>query len=159
MSNCYSTGSVTGVNYVGGLVGRIRDESGLSNCYSTCAVTGSGNISGGLGGYLQNQCNVVNCYSTGSVNGNTNAGGLVGFLNNSSASNSFWDEQTSGMTTSSGGEGLSTAEMMNAYTFCIAGWGLKKTKTVTTMGPLAERMETGPRIGGTWFRMAATIRF
>jgi len=113
VSNCYSTGSVTGVNYVGGLVGFIRDESTVSNCYSTCAVTGSGNISGGLGGYLREQSNVVYCYSTGSVNGNTNAGGLVGFLSTASASNSFWDEQTSGMTTSSGGEGLSTAEMMD----------------------------------------------
>ena len=126
VSNCYSTGSVTGVNYVGGLVGYIRDESAVSNCYSTCAVTGSGNMSGGLGGYLKNQSNVVYCYSAGSVNGNTNAGGLVGYLNNSSASNSFWDEQTSGMTTSSGGQGLSTAEMMDAYTFCQAGWDFEE---------------------------------
>jgi len=89
-------------------------------------VTGSGNISGGLGGYLKNQSNVVNCYSAGSVNGNTNAGGLIGFLSTSSASNSFWDEQTSGMTTSSGGQGLSTAEMMDAYTFCQAGWDFEE---------------------------------
>ena len=89
-------------------------------------MTGSDNIAGGLGGYLRDQSNVANCYSTGSVNGNTNVGGLVGFLNASSVSNSFWDEQTSGESSSDGGQGLSTAEMMDAYTFCFAGWDFEE---------------------------------
>ncbi|HJM96065.1 MAG TPA: GLUG motif-containing protein, partial [Candidatus Marinimicrobia bacterium] len=126
VSNCYVSGSVTGNSYVGGLVGYLRYQSNVVNCYSTCSVTGSGNISGGLGGYLRDQSNVVNCYSTGSVNGNTNVGGLVGFLNASSVSNSFWDEQTSGESSSDGGQGLSTAEMMDAYTFSQAGWDFEE---------------------------------
>jgi uncharacterized membrane protein (UPF0136 family) len=116
VSNCYISGSVTGTNNVGGLVGYLRDGSAVSNCYSTCSVTGSGNIIGGLAGYLRNQSNVVNSYSTGSVNGNNYVGGLVGFLNNSSVSNSFWDTQTSGTSTgigagsSTGTTGKTTAD-------------------------------------------------
>ena len=108
VSNCHVSGSVTGSgDIVGGLVGYLRYQSNIVNCYSTCSVTGSDNIAGGLGGYLRDQSNVANCYSTGSVNGNTNVGGLVGFLNASSVINSFWDEQTSGESSSDGGQGLS----------------------------------------------------
>jgi len=64
---------------------------------------------------------VNNCYSTCSVTGgNTFVGGLVGW-SNCCVNNSFWDKQTSGENYSYGGEGLSTAEMMDAYTFCL-GW-------------------------------------
>ena len=135
VSNCYISGSVTGTNNVGGLVGYINMESAVSNCYSTCSVTGSGNIVGGLAGYLRNQSNVVNCYSTGSVNGNNYVGGLVGFLNNSSVSNSFWDTQTSGTSTgigagnSTGATGKTTAEMKTASTFTNAGWDFELETT------------------------------
>ena len=35
---------------------------------------------------------------------------------------SFWDTQTSGMTTSEGGTGKTTAEMQTQNTFTDAGW-------------------------------------
>ncbi len=132
VGNCYISGSVTGNSYVGGLVGYLRNQSNVVNCYSTGSVTGSGNILGGLGGYLRNQSNVVNCYSTGSVNGNTNVGGLVGFLNASSMSNSFWDTQTSGTSTgigagnSTGATGKTTAQMQIASTFTVASWDFEE---------------------------------
>ena len=49
ITNCYSTGSVSGNKWVGGLVG-------VNNYYGT----------------------ITNCYSTGSVSGKYNVGGLVG---------------------------------------------------------------------------------
>jgi uncharacterized membrane protein YeiH len=62
VSNCYSTGSVSGTSYVGGLVG--YNYGAVSNCYSRGTVSGSYDI-GGLVGY--NVVTVSNSYSTGTV--------------------------------------------------------------------------------------------
>ncbi|MHC4559109.1 MAG: GLUG motif-containing protein [Planctomycetota bacterium] len=118
VSNCYSTGSVNGHANVGGLVGRIWRGS-VWNCYSTGSVSGDDNV-GGLVGY-NNMGTISNCYSTGSVSGRGAVGGLVG-VNGGSISNCFWDINTSGTTTSSGGTGLPTAQMQAESTFTSAGW-------------------------------------
>ena len=58
---------MTGNYYVGGLVG--DNYGAISNCYSTGAVTGGDGSEylGGLVGYSTNS--ISNCYSTGSVSG------------------------------------------------------------------------------------------
>jgi hypothetical protein len=76
VSNCYSTGSVSGNYYVGGLAG--WNEGGVNNCYSAGYVSGGGINIGGLVGY--NCGTVSNCYSTGSVSGTSDVGGDVGGL-------------------------------------------------------------------------------
>ncbi|MFA7377314.1 MAG: hypothetical protein WCZ15_00695, partial [Patescibacteria group bacterium] len=54
----------------------------------------------------------TNSYSTGSVIGyGDRVGGLVGQNYQSSITNSYWDTETSGQSTSAGGIGLTTAEM------------------------------------------------
>jgi hypothetical protein len=80
VSNCHSTGSVTGDAAVGGLVGYNRGT--VSNCYSTGSVTG-GYAVGGLMGQNEDEeegigGTVSDSYSTGSVNGESTVGGLVG---------------------------------------------------------------------------------
>ena len=151
VSNCYSTGSVYGDAYVGGLVGQNRWGT-VTECYSTGSVTGPGNYVGGLVGWnwggTVTECYstgsvtgvncvgglvgenegltaaVTECYSTGSVNGTTSrVGGLVGQNSGGTVSNSFWDTETSGQTTSAGGGfGKTTAEMKTQSTFTSAGW-------------------------------------
>jgi hypothetical protein len=64
---------------------------------------------------------VSNCYSTGTVTGNRDVGGLVGSGGDDIIS-SFWNIQTSGQTTSQGGNGLFTPNMQTASTFLDAGW-------------------------------------
>ena len=67
---------------------------------------------------------VTGCYSTGSVSSEGSSwylGGLCG-SNWSTIANCFWDIDTSGMTTSSGGTGLPTAQMQMQATFTDAGW-------------------------------------
>jgi len=54
---------------------------------------------------------------TGSI-----VGGLVGYTIVGTVNNSFWDTQTSGQSTSSGGTGKTTAEMKTQSTFLNAGW-------------------------------------
>jgi hypothetical protein len=117
VSNCYSTGSVNGNNWVGGLIGDNRGP--VSNCYSTGSVNGEYPVGGLIG---ENYGTVSNCYSTGSVNGTYKVGGLVGYNAWGTVSNSFWDIQTSGLTTSDGGTGKTTAEMKNVRTYTDVGW-------------------------------------
>ncbi len=48
VSECYSTGSVSGGWYVGGLVGE-NYYGTVSECYSVGSVSGSGNVGGLVG--------------------------------------------------------------------------------------------------------------
>ena len=80
ISNSYSTASVTGINdYVGGLVGAKHYSGGnktLSNSYSAGSVSG-GSYVGGLVGY-NDLGTITNSYATGYVNGSSSVGGLIG---------------------------------------------------------------------------------
>ncbi|MHC4536970.1 MAG: GLUG motif-containing protein, partial [Planctomycetota bacterium] len=116
ISNCPSEGSVTGgteSRYLGGLCGYNNEI--ISNCYSMGSVNG-GSYVGGLCGYNY-YANVSNCYSVSSVNGGSYVGGLCGQNSGTTISNCFWDIDTSGQTTSAGGEGKTTIEMMQQATF------------------------------------------
>ncbi|MHC4098203.1 MAG: GLUG motif-containing protein [Planctomycetota bacterium] len=117
ISNCYSNASVLGVDIVGGLVG-INDSGTITNCYSTGSVTGYQYIGGLVGSNWGSTIN--NCYSTGSVTGYQYIGGLVGDNREDTVTFSFWDIETSGLTNSAGGTGLTTAQMQTANTFI--GW-------------------------------------
>ena len=121
ISDCYSTGTVNGSSYVGGLVGRHGGNSPpntISNCYNTGAVSGTVTRVGGLMGKSSN-LTISNCYNTGAVSGtNSRIGGLVGNNVSSTVTDSFWDKVTSGQTTSAGGgTGKTTAEMKTQTTF------------------------------------------
>jgi rhodanese-related sulfurtransferase len=126
--NCYSTGEVNGDEEVGGLVGGVGYYYGMVlNSYSSCSVQGNADV-GGLVGF--NLGTVVMSYSNSLVIGSLDIGGLVGCdvlcgraaCDFGSTSLSFWDTETSEQTMSAGGEGKTTAEMMNPNTFISAGW-------------------------------------
>ena len=74
ISNCYSTGSVSGVDWVGGLVGEFQIST-IDNCYSKANVNGNSRVAG-LVAY-KNGGTLSNSHSTGNVNGNNTVGGLV----------------------------------------------------------------------------------
>jgi uncharacterized repeat protein (TIGR01451 family) len=112
VSNNYSTASVEGNLGVGGLLG-INDGGNVNNNYSTGEVSGS-RLVGGLIGYNIGEVN--KSYSTASVAGD--GGGLIG-KNHGLVSNSFWDTETSGLSTSDGGSGKITAEMKSTSTFTL----------------------------------------
>ena len=120
VSKSYCTGRVTGDEYVGGLVGW-NHHGTISSSYSSGTVDGV-SLVGGLVG--SNRATVSNCYSTGNVTGLEDVGGLVGRNYQGTVSNSFWDIQTSGQSTSAGGTGSNTAEMQNIATFSGATWNI-----------------------------------
>jgi hypothetical protein len=119
VARCFTDADVSGENNVGGLIG--QNNATLSNCYATGAVTGD-NYVGGLAGF--NKEIISRCYSIGRVTGNDCLGGLVAADDTHATVASFWDVQTSGLTVSAGGTGLTTAEMMTTKTFLDAGWDL-----------------------------------
>lgn len=85
----YAIGKVSGVNYVGCLVGYLVLYTKISNSFALCSVTGSGHASGGLVGLVTNG-EVIDSFSTGSINGNMSVGGLVGLSESDSVvKNSF----------------------------------------------------------------------
>jgi hypothetical protein len=115
----YATGNAAGC-YVGGLVG--VSSGSISNSYATGNVTLTLlDCIGGLVGY-QNGGSISKCYSTGYINGLHNAGGFIGFYVTGTTAASFWDTQTSGMNSSAGGTGKTTAQMQTLSTFIGAGW-------------------------------------
>jgi hypothetical protein len=128
MSQCYSTGEVVGDNEVGGLVGRngispfqvFAKWSTIYNCYSTANVNGNICVGGLTGG---NDSNVTGCYSTGVVNGSNYVGGLIGTGASEYVNKSVWDVDTSGLTHSTGGVGLTTVEMMDPEILGLNGLG------------------------------------
>ena len=120
ISNSYSTANVKGVSQIGGLVGYTISQTTISDSYATGSVSGSKNYVGGLAGVMQHTSKVLNSYSTGLVTSSgSHVGGLVGY-NDSTASNSYYDKQTSGKTTSAVGTGKTTPEMHTKSTY--ANW-------------------------------------
>ncbi len=121
---CAAFGSVDGESDTGGLVGR-NIYAGIVDSYSVARVLGVSRV-GGLVGV--NQGTVSTCYAAGLVKGESQTGGLIGSLDADpfypvgSVSDSFWDTDTSGQTTSAAGTGVPTAEMQAAGTFLEAGW-------------------------------------
>ena len=73
VSNSYTTGTVSGGNYIGGLTGWNRGE--IDSAYTTAEVYGNALV-GGLAGASDGT--VKKSYSTGSVSGVYEVGGLVG---------------------------------------------------------------------------------
>lgn len=122
ISSSYATGRVNGSWYVGGLVG--FNVGSVSNSYATGSVNG-GKYVGGLAGDNDIYGGAIsNSYSTGKVTWTVGfGGGLVG-LNWGSVSSSYWDTLTSGTTYSTGGSGLTTAQMKNISSF---EWNIANT--------------------------------
>ena len=117
VSNSYATGNVSGVGIaiaIGGLVGWTYYSSDISNSYAAGSVTGLSSVGGLVG---QDYGSVSNSYATGSVSGSTNVGGLEGFKGAGTITNSYWDTETSGQSSSAGGTGKTSAQMRQQATF------------------------------------------
>jgi hypothetical protein len=146
ISNCYSTGSVSGYQYFGGLVG-YNYSGNIINCYSIGTVSGSsyseragglvgkntgdiiscysiGAVSspyyvGGLVGY-HSYGNIINCYSTGTISGSGYVGGLVGDNYEGDITNCYSTGNVSGSSSFVGGlvGYLSGGNIGNCYSTC-----------------------------------------
>lgn len=115
VSRSHANGTVTGAgNTIGGLVG--QNNGSINNSYSLANISGASYV-GGLVGY--NSGTVTNSYSTGVPTASGQKGGFCG-ANGATISGCYWDTQTSGIATSYGGTGKTTAQMKTQSTF--TGW-------------------------------------
>ena len=117
----YASGAISGRLSVGGLTG--TNEGGITASYSKVDVQGIGHV-GGLVGW--NAGSIDASYAVGKVAGvRHNTGGLSG-VDSGSVRAGYWDRQTSGQTTSAGGEGQTTVELQapTGYTGIYGNWNV-----------------------------------
>jgi hypothetical protein len=110
---CLSLGKASGQSFVAGLVS--QNEGTIRSCYSLCGVQAE-RVAAGL--VCDNRGTVMLCYAAGSVKG-AQAGGLI--AQGYGAFLSYWNVEQSGVLTSVGGLGRTTAQMRQPATF--RGWG------------------------------------
>ena len=135
----YSTGSATGLvgagTNIGGLIGYNATDANsggatVTDSYARGAVTGH-NLVGGLTGGGANTITITDSYATGLVTTTNNPGGLT--AQGGDAQESFWDSQTTGLSTSGTGTAKTTEQMTSLATFTDANWsiaqGYDATKT------------------------------
>ena len=105
IESSYTTGSVRGTNYIGGLTGLCKGS--IKNSYATASVNGELYIGGIIGSlefdsnvnlFLEgeNESLIKNSYATGSVSGTEAVGGLLGDSYKGSITNSYATGYVSG---------------------------------------------------------------
>lgn len=76
------TGSFSGLEYVGGIVGYARATTTIENCWNGARINASKGHAGGVAGSVGEWGDSVikNCYNYGKITGTYNVGGIVGTL-------------------------------------------------------------------------------
>ena len=133
----YASGSLSSVDDVGehshfgGLVGQNNGDITASFAVGSVNVGGTSSDAGGLVGTNNQSGIIIASYATGAVSSASSAGGLVGSdvaqaVFGSGVTNSYWDTESSGQTTSAAGTGKTGAELRapTAYTGIYANWNL-----------------------------------
>jgi hypothetical protein len=137
VSNSYATVSVLGNYVVGGLVG--YNYSGtISSSYATGDVSGMGNSVGGLVG--DNTGTVSNSYATASISGNSYVGGLVGYNSYGTISNSKSDSDVNGLNYVGGLVGYNNN---NIFGTVINSYTVGDVNGVTNVGGLVGYSNSG----------------
>ncbi len=115
INRIYASGSVKGNENVGGIIGISQDHN--YNTYANVNVTGVRNV-GGITGYAMSSDFGFHV-SIGPVTGNENVGGVIGYVDSPTSFNEplFWNIETSGVSESIVGTGLTTVEMSNQSNF------------------------------------------
>jgi hypothetical protein len=132
ITNCHSTGTVSGDDYVGGLVGFINGN--ISTSYSSGTVSGGEDV-GGLVGHSRGS--IEASYSSGTVSGYRYVGGLVGinyydFFEGSGSINTSYSSGTVSGYRSVGG---------------LVGYNRGSITTSYSTGAVTGNMEVGGLVG------------
>ena len=87
ITNCYNTGSVSGLGNLGGVSGYNYTGS-ITDCYNIGSVSGSEGNVGGVNGW--NKGSITNCYNVGSVSGTEHyVGGVNGYNDGGTITNCY----------------------------------------------------------------------
>lgn len=121
LHNVSSSGVIISNDGLGGLVGWVYTNSYLENSYSHVNVSGNRYVGGAVGYFSGSGLSYI--YSTGRVSGNLEYGGFSGY-GDCDNNYSYWNTETSNMSTSTCGIGKNTSEMTNYsdYPDAYEGW-------------------------------------
>ena len=138
VNDVYVTGTVQGVGYVGGLIGRTY-RSTFSDSYSSANITASGADVGDLVGAAANATTITNCDTTDKVTAFGYAGGLIGYLGNSlsTVQNINLSYATGDITVSSG-----------SYAGGLVGYGYANPANITNSFATGNVTSSGGYTGG-----------
>lgn len=118
VSQCYASGNVYGTSsQIGGFIGRASNPMWIYDCYAKGDVLGDEKV-GGFVGYIWDYYYPVEfhrCFSSGKVTGNEIVGGFS--TSDGSIYNSYWNTDTSGLTFSGSGTGLSNSNSKKQSSF------------------------------------------
>lgn len=128
ITNSFATTNVSGTAYVGGLVGYMVAGGTINNAYA--AGTVSALRAGGLVG--RNEGTISNSYATGAVSGSFSSGLTSLNDNGGIVVRSFWNTETTGQSASTGGIGLTTAQMAQLASF--SSWNADTANTIANTG-------------------------
>jgi hypothetical protein len=122
VSESYAKGTVEGTEDVGGIAG--VSYGSIQNTFALGSVKGVESVGGLVGGnayhaYDDSHGSILNSYAANVVKGELDVGGLVGY-NSEKVERSYWNTEISGLDTSAGGTGLTSAKMMKMASF--SGW-------------------------------------
>jgi hypothetical protein len=145
VSNSYSTGQVFSQDEAGGIAGVTRDSGAeVVKSYSHAAADAADDEDiGGLIGQM-NGGTILNSFSTGTVD--STGGGIIGLKNDGSVSDSYWDTESSGLSSSDGGTGLTTSEMQGDNAESNMNLDFSGTWISTEGYPDLAWQESGPAI-------------
>ena len=125
VENSVSYCEVYGESYVGGLMG-ITYYGSIISSYSLSSVSGRLHVGGLIGSIMSNSL-VYNCFSVGSVTGEALIGGLIG-PSSGTVTDSYWNTESSGLDNSWGGQGRTTAQMLQQSNY--SSWDFTNTWTI-----------------------------
>ena len=163
ISNCYNTGSVSGIGTAGGVSGYNYTGS-ITNCYNTGNVSGSSGFVGGVSGYNDGGT-ITNCYNVGSVGGSGYVGGVNGW-NKGIITNCYNTGSVSGTGVNVGGvigRNESNASITNCYydstIYTGNAIGANDGTTEKVEGKTTEQFKTGNTVtydGSIWGQTIGT---
>lgn len=151
IQDSFAAGSVTGGIYTGGLVG-LANTGVIDDAYTDVAVTGTGDTStssyvGGLVGW--SNVSITDSYAEGPViapSSSSDVGGFLGAENFGSATDSFFDSQSTGQ---SSGVGLGSATgVIGATTAMMQSQGTYAPPTTSAPWDFATTWGISPSVNG-----------
>ena len=114
ITNCYNTGSVSGLGNLGGVSGYNYTGS-VTDCYNTGNVSGSSGFVGGVSGD-NSKGTIINSYNAGSVSGKEFVGGVSGYNYTGSITDCYNIGSVSGSEGNVGGvNGWNKGSITNCY--------------------------------------------
>ena len=148
IENAYAIGTVSGGNYVGGLVGNSRTS--IYNSYARGNVAGTDYVGGLVGTRVMGT--IDNSYAAGTVSGTTsNKGGLAGSGSNPAITDSYYDNEiNTGDMKDYSAHGKTTAQMQDSQTFMDAEWSIEEDSTVNKGTPFLAWQKSGNGYTTTW---------